>query len=337
MYVVSAFSNILESLCRFPLPYLTVPFNVVQPLLFLTVININTLNTSDVSAMTTHHMATTSQPPPLVPSALGDIDRLGQLPHATTHPPELFFLNVLQEASPDDVTTHRNTVVEEISGHQVGHAHAVNLQHVTVKACEDSDFHNSLYFGRTMNKRTFEAATKSDKDLNMGDGFRPTVDESEYVQTVTMGTEEDFHQKETSVTVMVPEHKQPAPAESQLGPGYENINSIYSVTKSLRDGHNHETEGEVHDVGINLSIASDVMDYSLTTETPPLHSTHTASDLNEEDIAPDEDTVTVRVKRSDSLEATLRNSLPPHQNSMEPSVDWGGVSLHFFFLLWKRQ
>jgi hypothetical protein len=64
----------------------------------------------------------------------------------------------------------------------------------------------------------------------------------------------------------------------------------------------------------------------------PLFSTSTTSDFNEDDVLLDEETVTVRLKRSISLEATERNSFTPHQNAsigiMEPVVDWGGVSLN---------
>lgn len=88
------------------------------------------------------------------------------------------------------------------------------------------------------------------------------------------------------------------------------------------------TEGEAYDEGIRQSIASSALDTS-TSEMTPLHSTSTTSDFNEDDVLLDEETVTIRLKRSVSLEATQRNSLTLHQNAsfdiMEPVVDWGGV------------
>jgi hypothetical protein len=96
------------------------------------------------------------------------------------------------------------------------------------------------------------------------------------------------------------------------------------------------TVGEAYDAGNHQSIASGAMDSS-TSEMTPQYSTSTTSDFNEDDVLLDEETVTIRLKRSVSLETTQRNSLTPLQNAsfdiMEPVVDWGGVSLTLCLIL----
>jgi hypothetical protein len=92
------------------------------------------------------------------------------------------------------------------------------------------------------------------------------------------------------------------------------------------------TVGEAYDAESHQSIASSATDSSMS-EMTPLYSTNTTSDFKEDDVLLDEETVTLRLKRSVVLEATKRNSSIPHQNAsfdiMELVVDWGGVSLTF--------
>jgi hypothetical protein len=66
------------------LPFLTVPFNIVQQTLFLTVISVTSLNTRDALPVVTHHV--TSQPQPLVPASLISVEMLRHFPDAVTEP-----------------------------------------------------------------------------------------------------------------------------------------------------------------------------------------------------------------------------------------------------------
>ena len=332
--------NVLASLCRFPLPYLTVPFNIVQPLLFLTLISINIRTNSDTLTATAHHM--TSQPPSLISSSLISIDRLSPFPDSTPQPPLLFQLNAIKETttaqvSLDGFTTHGNTFVGEISESKPGRDHKLNLKYSTAKPSEIFEIQNTFQYGETMSSGTLQSTTESDRDLNLRGNFTHTVNESEKGQSLTMATD-NYQRKETSVTEMVPESKHSAPTESaqNASDSYfrsnsKDKNSSYSADNAMalpRDVSNYVSETEPYGAGINSSTAPSDVDVT-TPEMPQLHSTSIASDFNEENVYPDKESVTIRVKRSNSLEATQQNSLPSHQNSSfdvtEPFVEWGGV------------
>jgi hypothetical protein len=276
----------------------------------------------------------TSQPPTLVPSSLISIDRLRQLPDAVTQPPLLLNLNALKETSPpgiliDGTTTDTNIFLEDVLEDHVVPTHTLSIQHIAVKPSEAVDFEDSFQYGQTMSKSTQETVTEYDRHVNVRFDTKLTVIESESVRTFTIGAD-DFEQKETSVTALASDHKHLAPTESlqnasnsHLLPNSEKINSTSSVENNLELLHDtyDYTEGEAY----NASSAVD----SSTSEMSPLPSTNTTSDFNEDDVL-GEEPVTIRLKRSVSLEATQQNSLTPHQNAsfdiMELVVDWGGVS-----------
>lgn len=333
----SALGNILGSLCRFPLPYLTVPFNIVQQLLFLTVISITTLNARDTPPIATHHM--TSQPPPLVPSSLISIDRLRQVPVDTSQPTLLSKLNALKETSPpgiliDGSTTDTDTFFGDVLEDHTIHTDTLSTRHIAVTPSEAADFEDNFPYAQTMSQSRQETVRGNDRNANVRVDSKLTVTESESIQTFTIGAN-DFEQKETSVTTLAPDDKQFTLTESSQNASNSHLqpNSASSVQNNvelMQDAHSY-TEGEDYEAGDHQSIASIVMDSS-TSEMTPLFSTSTTSDFNEDDVLLDEETVTVRLKRSISLEATERNSFTPHQNAsigiMEPVVDWGGVSLN---------
>ncbi|XP_021921407.1 urea transporter 2-like isoform X2 [Zootermopsis nevadensis] len=329
VYVESAISNILGSLCQFPLPILTVPFNIVQPLLFLTVININTqLTASNTVAVTTAHHVTL-QPPPLVPSSL----IIDQVPGATTQQPLPFFPNSLTEPNSASVLmhelgTHNNAFVAEVQDYQDVNTHT-NFQHITTKPSEILDFENNIKHSRTTREDTFDADTESGKDLNLKNDSRLNVNELEYVEYLTTAAD-DFRETGTSAITVIPEQNQSTPAEllnasiSRLQSHSGKVNDTYSVgsvVQLLQDKHNFIVE-EDYDAGIQLSPITSSMESS-TSEISPLYSTNSANIFEEENIPADEDAVSRRVKRSLSLEVT------PHQNAssdvMEHIVDWGGV------------
>jgi hypothetical protein len=202
-----------------------------------------------------------------------------------------------------------------------------------VKPSEAVDFEDSFQEGQTISKSTQETFKEYDRNANVGVHSKLTVSESESIQTFTIGVD-GFEQKDTSVTTLTPDHKKFAPTESlqnasnsRLQPNSSSY--VQSNLELMHDAYNY-TEGVDYDAGIHQSIASNALDTS-TTEMAPLYSTSTTSDFNEDYVLLDEETVTIRLKRSVSLEATQRNSLTPHQNAsfdiMEPVVDWGGVSL----------
>lgn len=336
VYVESALGNILGSLCRFPLPYLTVPFNIVQQLLFLTVISITTLNARDTPPIATHHM--TSQPPPLVPSSLISIDRLRQVPVDTTQPTLLSNLNALKGTSPpgiliDGSTTDTDTFFGDVLEDHTIHTDTLSAQYVAVTPGEAADFKDNFPYGQIMSKSTQETVREYDRNANVRVDFKLTVTEPESIQTFAIGAN-DFVQKETSVTTLAPDHKQFTLTESSQNARNSHVqpnsaSSVQSNVELMQDAQSY-TEGD-YEAGNHQSTASIVMDSS-TSEMTPLFSTSTTSDFNEDDVLLGEETVTIRLKRSISLEATERNSLTPHQNAsigiMEPVVDWGGVSLN---------
>lgn len=337
VYVESALGNILGSLCRFPLPYLTVPFNIVQQLLFLTVISITTLNARDTSPLATHHM--TSQPPPLVPSSLISIDRLRQVPVATTQETLLSNLNALKETSPpgiliDGSTTDIDTFFEDILEDHVIHTDTLSTQNIAVTPSEAADFEDSFPYGQIMSKSTQETVREYDRNANVRVDSALTLTESESIQTFTKGAD-DYEQKETSVTTLAPDHKQFALTESLQNASNSHLqpnsaSSVQNDVELMQDAQSY-TEGEAYEAGNHQSIGSSAMDSS-TSGMIPLYSTNMTSDFNEDDVLLDEETVTIRLKRSVPLEATERNLLTPHQNAsfdiMEPIVDWGGVSFN---------
>ncbi|PNF38764.1 hypothetical protein B7P43_G14028 [Cryptotermes secundus] len=335
VYVESALGNILGSLCRFPLPYLTVPFNIVQQLLFLTVISITTLNATDTPPIATHHM--TSQPPLLVPSSLISIERLRQVPVDTTQPTLLSNLNALKETSPpgiliDGSTTDTDIFFGDVLEDHTTHTDTLSTQHIAVTPSEAADFEDNFPYGQIVSKSTQETVREYDRNANVRLDSKLTVTDSESIQTFTIGAN-DFEQKETSVTTLAPDHKQFALTESSQNASNSHLqpnsaSSVHNNVELMQDAHSY-TEGEVYETGDHQSIASIVMD-STTSEMTPLFSTSRTSNFNEDDVLLAEETVTIRLKRSISLEATERNPLTPHQNAsfgiVEPVVDWGGVS-----------
>ena len=57
MFVTAALENLLGSIARYPLPYLTMPFNIVQQLLFLILISVSTASVTpavNVTQVTPH-------------------------------------------------------------------------------------------------------------------------------------------------------------------------------------------------------------------------------------------------------------------------------------------
>ncbi|XP_069674816.1 uncharacterized protein [Periplaneta americana] len=82
VYVTSAFANILGAISQYPLPVLTVPFNIVQPLLFLVILNVNTINSNESALVTPHHV--TLQSEPLGLSSIISVDIFNRTSHATT-------------------------------------------------------------------------------------------------------------------------------------------------------------------------------------------------------------------------------------------------------------
>ena len=337
----SALGNVLGSVCRYPLPYLTVPFNIVQPLLFLTVINIGTHNNSDTLSAATLHV--TSQHPPLIPSSLISNDRLNPLADSMPQPSLLLQLNALKEintAGPSlyGLTTHRNTFIGEISEDATRHTDKLNLQNTTGKPNNNLEIQNTFQYDETMSNSSLHRNKESDRNVHTIENSTRTVRESQSGRSIRMVEDVD-QQNDTSVTAMAPESKQSAPTESasnpsnsHLQPDYKERNPSHSADNAVglpRDIPNYESEGEANGMAIAFSIVPG--DSDLTAPgISQLHSASIAGDFKEENMSPNEGPLTIRVKRSNSLEAAQQNSLPLHQNAsfdiMEPVVNWGGVS-----------
>ena len=333
--------NILGTLCRFPLPYLTVPFNIVQSLLFLTVISINSHNNNDTLSVTTFHV--TSQPPPLIPFSLISIDTLNPLADSTPQPPLLLQLIAVKEmkttaTSLYEFTTHRNAFIGEISEDKIRHTNKLNLQSTTVKSNNNLVIQNSFQYGETISNNTLKRNTESDRDLEVRENSTRTVRESQSSRSIRMATDVD-QQNETSETAMIPESKQSAPTESaskpnnsHLQPNYEDRNPSHSaenVVELPRDILIYESEGEGNGLGITFSTVPSDLDLT-SPGMSQLHSTNIAGDFREENMSPNEGPLAIRIKRSNPLKTAQQNALPLHQNAsfdnMEPLVDWGGVS-----------
>jgi hypothetical protein len=234
----------------------------------------------------------------------------------------------------DGSTTDTDRFFGHVLEDHAVHTHTLtSIQHIAVKQSESVDFDDSFQDGQTMSKSIQESFKDYDRISNVGVDSKLTVNESESIQTFTIGVD-DFEHKDTSVTTLTPDHKKFAPTESSQNTSNSRLqpnsaSSVQSNLKLMHDAYNY-TEGEDYVAGIHQSIASNALDTS-TSEMAVLHSTSTTSDFNEDDVLLDEETVTIRLKRSVTLEATQQNPLIPHQNAsfdiMEPVVDWGGVSL----------
>lgn len=333
--------NILGTLCRFPLPYLTVPFNIVQPLLFLTVSSISTHNNRDTLSVTTFHV--TSQPPPLIPFSLISSDTLNPPADSTPQPPLLLQLIAVKEmktaaTSHYEFTTHRNAFIGEISEGKIRHTNKLNLRSTTVKSNNNLENQNNFQYGETISNNTLQKNAESIKDLEVRENSIRTVHESQSGRSIRMATDV-VQRNETSETTMTPESKRSAPTESMskpnnshLQPNYEERNPSHSAENAVglpRDIPIYESEGEGNGLGITFNIMPNDLDLT-TPGMSQLHSTNIAGDFKEENMSPNEGPLAIRIKRSNPLEAAQQNSLPLHQNAsfdtMEPLIDWGGVS-----------
>lgn len=333
--------NVLGTPCRFPLPYLTVPFNIVQPLLFLTVISISTHNNSHTLSVTTLHA--TSKIPPLIPSSLISIDRLNPLADSTPQPSLLLQLTAVNEmntAGPSfhEFTTHRDTFTGEISEDKIRHTNKLNLQNTTVKSNNNLEIQNTFQYGATMVNNTLQRNAESERDLHMTENSTRNVRESQSVRSIRMAADVD-KQNENLESAMSPESKKSAPTESaskpnnsHLQPNHKERNPNHSADNAVglpRDILIYKSEGKANGMGITFNIVPS--DLELTTPgMSQLHLTSLAGGLKEENISPNEGPLAKRMKKNNSLEAAQQNSLPLHQNAsfdiMEPLVDWGGVS-----------
>jgi len=334
--------NVLGTLCRYPLPYLTVPFNIVQPLLFLTVISISTHNNSDTLSVTT--LQVTSQPPPLIPSSLFSIDRLDPLAESTPQPALLLQLIAVKEMNTSgpslyEFTTQRNTFIGEISEDKIRRTYKLNLQNTTVKPNNNMEIQNTFQYGETMNNNTLQRNTESDRDLHMSENSTRAVREPQSGRSIRMAADVD-QQKETSETAMTPENKESPPTESasklnnsHLQPNYKERNPNHSADNAVglpRDILIYKSEGNANGMGITFNIVPSDLDLTTTPGMSQLHSTRIAGGFKEENMSPNVGSLAIRVKRSKSLETAQQISLPLHQNAsfdiVEPLVDWGGVS-----------
>jgi hypothetical protein len=295
----------------------------------------STLSASDTSSIATHHM--TSQPPPLVPSSLISIERLRHLPDASTQSSHLLNLNTITDTNLpasvliDDVTTDTGTFAGHVAEDHAIDTLALSVQRTVMDPTDATDLEDAFQNSQTMNKRTYERVTEDYRNANIRVDSKISVSESASIETFTIGAN-NSEQKASSVTTIVPEDKQLAPTDSvegisnsHLQPYSEYMHPSSSVPNNLQLMHDTHiyTEGE----GRTQSSAMD----SATSEVTPLQSTLTTSDFSEDDVLPNEDTVTMRLKRSVFSEATQQNTMPPHQNDsfdvMETVVDWGGVSV----------
>jgi hypothetical protein len=238
-------------------------------------------------------------------------------------------------------TSQRNTSTGEISEDKIRHTYKQNLQNTTVKPNNNLEIQNTFQYGETMNN-TLQRNTESDTDLHMRENSTRTVRESQSGRSIRMAADVG-QQNETSETAMNPESKQSAPTESaskagnsHLQPNDKEKNPSHSAANTVGLPHDisiYKSEARANGMGITFSLVPSDLDLR-TPGMSHLHSKSIAGDFKEENMSPNGGPMAVRVKRSNSLEAAQQNSLPLQQNSsfdtMEPLVNWGGVSANLF-------